>query len=266
MLVSLVVTSLAALRFPPRYVSRPVSCDRNDFAHCRGTVPVASLAQLREPSPSGQQRLVFVGGKGGVGKTSTSSAVAVKLADSGLSTLVVSTDPAHSLGDALMQDLSGGTPVAVNGCDNLYAMEVETTEAVARFREAVGGFRASDLGLGGLAEEVIGQLGLNEFADILDNTPPGLDELLALAEVLALVRGDATAGGDGAGDAELASAGYDRVVFDTAPTGHTLRLLAFPAFLDNLLTKVIVLKGRLRAVLPLLQGVRRPPPRSVWLV
>ncbi|KAL3893077.1 MAG: hypothetical protein SGPRY_014496 [Prymnesium sp.] len=135
-------------------------------------------------------------------------------------------------------------------------MEVDTTESVARFRKAVGGFRASDLGLGGVAEEVISQLGLNEFADILDNTPPGLDELLALAEVLALVRGDASASERSTPGAEqLSSAGYTRVIFDTAPTGHTLRLLAFPQFLDNLLGKVIALKQRLGTAIVLLRPV-----------
>eukprot|EP00966_Prymnesium_polylepis_P051412 1189750-Prymnesium_polylepis.2 len=195
------------------------------------TATASPLSALLESAPETAQRLVFVGGKGGVGKTSTSGALAVRLADEGLATLVVSTDPAHSLSDALMQDVSGGKPVEVDGCANLYGMEIETGEAVARFRDAVGGFRAADLGLGGVAEEVVGQLGLDEFADILDNTPPGLDELLALAEVLALVRGDATAEEAAtAGAAELVSAGFERVVFDTAPTGHTLRLLAFPDF------------------------------------
>ena len=189
------------------------------------------------------QRLVFVGGKGGVGKTSTSSAMAVRFADEGLSTLLVSTDPAHSVSDALAQDLSGGSAIPVAGCENLEVMEVQTDAAVARFREAVGGFRAADLGLGGVAEEALSQLGLDEFADILDNTPPGLDELLSLAEVLELVRNDAGAGG------------YRRIVFDTAPTGHTLRLLAFPEFLDNLLGKVLALKARFSGAIKLLSGV-----------
>ena len=90
---------------------------------CAGSTP-APLAELFEPRPGVAQRLIFVGGKGGVGKTSTSSALAVRLADSGLSTLIVSTDPAHSLSDALAQDVSGGTPLEVDGCTNLMAMEV----------------------------------------------------------------------------------------------------------------------------------------------
>ena len=118
--------------------------------------------------------------------------------------------------------------------------------AVYRFRGAVSGFRASDLGLGGAAEEILSQLGLNEFSDILDNTPPGLDELLALAEVLERVEGGSTAGG---GTANV----YSRIIFDTAPTGHTLRLLAFPEFLNSLVTKLIALKSRLSGAIALLQ-------------
>ena len=125
----------------------------------RCSLEAPPLAELLDDE-SAEQRLIFVGGKGGVGKTTTSSALAVRLADGGLSTLIVSTDPAHSLSDALAQDVSGGSPVAVDGCPALLAMEVQTDEAVARFRSAVGGFRASDLGLGGVAEEVLSKLGL----------------------------------------------------------------------------------------------------------
>jgi len=246
-----VFTLLASHRTLPTRWTSPLPQHRAAAVRC--VAPAATpLASLLEPG-TGQgaaQRLILVGGKGGVGKTSSSSAIAVRLADTGLSTLIVSTDPAHSLSDALMQDVSGGSPVGVAGCENLQAMEVETADAVDRFRAAVSGFRAADLGLGGLAEEVLGQLGLDEFADILDNVPPGLDELLALAETLAVVRG---AEPDSDGAASLT--GFERVVFDTAPTGHTLRLLAFPEFLDNLLGKVVALKARLLAAIGLLKGV-----------
>lgn len=77
---------------------------------------------LNELLTDASQRLVFVGGKGGVGKTTTSSAIAVRCADEGLATLLVSTDPAHSLSDALIQDVSGGTPVDVDGCAGLQVL------------------------------------------------------------------------------------------------------------------------------------------------
>lgn len=260
------VSAGAALNFAPG--GRTQHSRRTVAPACTVDAPQpAGLSTLLQPSTVAQ-RLIFVGGKGGVGKTSTSSSIAVRLADSGLSTLIVSTDPAHSLSDALMQDVGGGKPVVVNGVEGLEAMEVSTEEAAERFRSAIGGFRASDLGLGSVAEELVSKLGLDDLADVLDSIPPGLDELLALAEVLALVQpsgadGAAAAGGTG-GEMEGLSAtakGFDRIVLDTAPTGHTLRLLAFPVFLDNLLTKLISLRSRLQgavALLGALSGVENP--------
>eukprot|EP00292_Cryptomonas_paramecium_P018055 CAMPEP_0113712912 /NCGR_PEP_ID=MMETSP0038_2-20120614/31670_1 /TAXON_ID=2898 /ORGANISM="Cryptomonas paramecium" /LENGTH=98 /DNA_ID=CAMNT_0000639521 /DNA_START=68 /DNA_END=361 /DNA_ORIENTATION=- /assembly_acc=CAM_ASM_000170 len=91
------------------------------------TAPDSSLRRLMDKFGP---KYILVGGKGGVGKTSTSAALAIQFADSGLRTLVLSTDPAHSLGDALMTDLSSGKvlPVAEQG-GNLYALEVDLTEA-----------------------------------------------------------------------------------------------------------------------------------------
>ena len=247
---------------PASALIRPSVALRQPALRTRASAPVCTtalntgrpLVELLDAA-GGQQRLIFVGGKGGVGKTTTSSALAVRLADSGLNTLIVSTDPAHSLSDALMQDVSGGVPVQVDGCASLLAMEVETEEAVARFRKAVGGFRASDLGLGGVAEEVLSKLGLDEFADILDNTPPGLDELLALAETLAVIRSGGSSDDEGAANAALGRESFDRVIFDTAPTGHTLRLLAFPDFLEKLLSKLVALRSRVGGAIALLGGL-----------
>uniref|UniRef100_A0A7R9U218 ArsA/GET3 Anion-transporting ATPase-like domain-containing protein n=1 Tax=Pinguiococcus pyrenoidosus TaxID=172671 RepID=A0A7R9U218_9STRA len=181
----------------------------------------------------GQQQLVFLGGKGGVGKTSTAAALGVTMADRGLSTLVLSTDPAHSLGDALGQDVGGGDAVLVQGTTNLYALEVDGERAVREFQEALEALDAKKIAVTlGLPEDVVAKLGLEDLAGVLNTTPPGLDELVSLAAVIDLA----------------ADAKYDRVVVDTAPTGHTLRLLSLPEFLDNLLTKLLDLRSRLEKI------------------
>ena len=133
-----------------------------------------------------------MGGKGGVGKTTTSAALAVACAEAGHNTLLVSTDPAHSLGDALDVELSGGAVARVEGIvgASLYAVEVEVDEAVQvlaipckptiaplvitpmcmhvqEFKRLVGG--VAD---GGAAKSE-GGLGLSDFADLFDAVPPG---------------------------------------------------------------------------------------------
>ena len=178
-------------------------------------------------------RWCLVTGKGGTGKTTTAAAVAYRLAASGLRTLVISTDPAHSLGDALDVDLgSGALQESVDGpttagasprgricavSENLDALEIDTTEAVEEFRRTISTQNVVDLG----------KLGLTDAQDLLDTVPPGADEFVALARVLDLTEQ------------------YDRVVMDTAPTGHTLRLLSFPDFLDSFLGKLLRLRQRL---------------------
>lgn len=183
-------------------------------------------------------QFVFAGGKGGVGKTSVSASMGVALADRGLKTLVISTDPAHSLGDSFNVSLHGGVPVSIEGTNgNLCGMEVDTVAAVGEFKRLVKDF-ATDKSTG-VGSDVARKLGLGEFADILDNAPPGIDELVALTQVLDLVR----------------NGKFDRVVIDTAPTGHCLRLLGFPEFLDTFLGKVIKLKQRLDSAIDSLRNV-----------
>lgn len=185
-----------------------------------------------------ESQFVFVGGKGGVGKTSVSGALGVKLAKMGLKTLVLSTDPAHSLADALQLGLAGGAPVKIEvGEGELFAMEIDTEGAVEDFQRLAKEFVSE--GSGGVGVDLARKLGLEEFAGLLDNAPPGIDELVALTQVMELVKfGD-----------------FDRVVVDTAPTGHTLRLLNFPEFLDRFLGKVMRLKIRLDSAMETLRKV-----------
>lgn len=96
----------------------------------------SSLTSLMKPSSEGTQ-FVFVGGKGGVGKTSSSSAIAIALSDAGLRTLIVSTDPAHSLGDALDVNLRSGNVVPITTEVNLWALEIDVDAGKRRMHCAI---------------------------------------------------------------------------------------------------------------------------------
>lgn len=172
-------------------------------------------------------RLLLFGGKGGVGKTTCAAAAALALARSspGKRVALLSVDPAHSLGDALATGLSDEARRVRGGPANLLAREVDAASAYARKRES---YRAS---VDALFDVLANGSRLDathdrEIArDLLDLSPPGLDELLALLEVtrglLPSPRPD-----------ETARPGHeppDLLVLDTAPTGHALRLLAAPA-------------------------------------
>lgn len=152
---------------------------------------------------------------------------------------MISTDPAHSLGDVLDQKVSGGEPTPVLGMENLWAMEVDSAKALDKFKELF-----KDLDLNALTEQFGANLdlGLDEITGLLENPPPGIDELIALADVVQLTN---------AADGRK----FDRIVIDTAPTGHTLRLLSFPDFLDSFLGKIIKFQVRLSGLLNTLGGL-----------
>ena len=140
------------------------------------------------------------GGKGGVGKTTCAAGHAVALAAAGHETLVVSTDPAHSLGDALDTSVRAEpTPVT----DRLHAVEIDPASRADRYR-ALAEALAKDMRSVGV------RVSEGDLDALFGGAMPGADEIAALdlfGEYLE---------------------GWDRVVFDTAPTGHTLRLLDLP--------------------------------------
>lgn len=160
------------------------------------------------------RRLLWVGGKGGVGKTTVAAALAVLASRRGRRVLVVSTDPAHSLGDAFDREL-GDAPRRL--LPNLDALEVDPDREVeSHMARVVAQMRRF------AAPEMMAEL---ERQMQLTRQSPGTQEA-ALLERLARLMVDETGG-------------YDLVIFDTAPTGHTLRLLTLPeamaAWTDGLL-------------------------------
>ena len=147
---------------------------------------------------------LFFTGKGGVGKTSVACATAVGLADAGRRVLLVSTDPASNLDEVLGVTL-GARPTAVPGAPNLFAANLDPLAAAAAYRERVVGpyrGRLPDAAIRSMEEQLSGACTV---------------EIATFDEFTALL-------GDPA-----ATAAFDHVLFDTAPTGHTLRLLALPS-------------------------------------
>ena len=118
---------------------------------------------------------IFVGGKGGVGKTTTSSSIATVMAQHRKKVLIISTDPAHNLGDSFQQSF-GAEPTLVNGFENLYAMEVEAKVDPGSFEipEIFG--NSGDQAEGGEASKTF-------WAEALSGMP-GIDEVLVFTKVI----------------------------------------------------------------------------------
>jgi arsenite-transporting ATPase len=153
-------------------------------------------------------RNLFFTGKGGVGKTSVACATAVRLADAGKKVLLVSTDPASNLDEVLGVTL-GNHPTAIPAIATLFAMNLDPEKSAAEYRERmVGPYR-------GLLPEAAVKSMEEQFSGSCTLEIAAFDEFSRLL-----------------GDPK-ATAEFDHVIFDTAPTGHTLRLLTLPSAWDG---------------------------------
>src|SRR5215210_1494991 len=172
-------------------------------------------------------RTILYTGKGGVGETSVAAASARRCAEAGLKTVVVSTDPAHSLSDSLEQEL-GPHPTAAG--DGLWGQEVQAQDEMERNWEAVQDW------LG----ELLADRGVDRISAEELTVPPGMDELFSLLQIKSH---------HDAGE-------FDCVIVDCAPTGETLRLLSFPDVATWWLEKVFPWERKLvAAARPLARGL-----------
>ncbi len=189
----------------------------------RAEAPLQSDGNEPTRISADRTRLILFGGKGGVGKTTCAAAAALAAARGTPQrrVLLLSTDPAHSLADALGTVLTDSPAAVRNGPTNLFARELDAAE---KFRQVRTRYAAAiDSLFDRLTRDRSGTVGVDAGEDrqvmhaLIDLAPPGIDELAAVIDVL-----DAADSGT-----------TDLVVMDTAPTGHALRLLEMPSLVQD---------------------------------
>jgi len=171
-------------------------------------------------------KFILFGGKGGVGKTTMAAASALRFARQypKKKILIFTTDPAPSLGDSLEQNLSN-QPRAIEGVKNLYAMEIDAKQVLKEFKEEYGEDILDILQQGTyLADE--------EVREIFSLDIPGLDEVMGLKKITDFMENEE----------------YELYIVDTAPTGHTLRLLSLPELLDDWIKFLASLRWKYHAM------------------
>jgi len=176
-------------------------------------------------------RVLLFTGKGGVGKTTTAAATALRCADAGLRTLVMSTDPAHSLGDAFGEVL-GPTPTPVS--DHLWGQELDAQE---RMEESWGDIQDYLM-------EIFNWAGLDAIEAEELAVFPGLDEVFSLSDI----------------KTHASSGEWDVLVVDCAPTAETIRFLSLPDILAWYMERLFPVSRRVnKAVAPVLKRVTSLP-------
>ncbi|MDF9746862.1 ArsA family ATPase [Natrinema salsiterrestre] len=212
---------------------------------------------------------VLYGGKGGVGKTTMAAATALDSARGGTRTLVVSTDPAHSLSDTLETDVPA-EPGRIRDDIPLYAAEIDPEAALERGDTPFGGAGA---GTGDETPFAGGGESGSPFSDDDGSGSPfpggegggagplgGLGELLGGESPMDALFGGAMPGADEAAAMQLLleymdDERFDRVVVDTAPTGHTLRLLQLPEIMDTMMGRLVKFRQRISGMVDGVKGM-----------
>jgi arsenite-transporting ATPase len=183
----------------------------------------------------------LVGGKGGVGKTTCAAALGLRSAQCGVPTLVLSTDPAGTLADALGAPL-GGDPRTITGVPSLAAAQLDAAAARHDFVSRFGDVVATIVDRGTYLDR-------EDIRGLVDSTLPGIDETMAVLALADLPDQD----------------DWKRVVLDTAPTGHTLRLLGLPQTFLALIELLDAMQGKHRFMVSALLHRYRPDAADTFI-
>ena len=186
-------------------------------------------------------KLILFGGKGGVGKTSCATATAVELSKSH-KTLLISTDPAHSVSDCLGQHIGNGIHV-VNGIENLSATEILAEQVYADFK------KKNEQELKELFKTST-SLDKEDIDDILGLSIPGIDEVMSLKTIIDLIE-------DGK---------FEKFVVDMAPSGHALQLISSPAMLDQWIKVASKMRWKYRYMITSFSGTYKLDPTDTMLL
>ncbi|MCG2725121.1 MAG: ArsA family ATPase [Elusimicrobia bacterium] len=186
-------------------------------------------------------KLILFGGKGGVGKTTCAVSTGVFLAKE-FKTLLLSTDPAHSISDSLGQQI-GDSIKEVKGIKNLWALEINADKALSEFKTEY----AKEI------REILDtstNLDKDDIESVFSLSIPGLDEVMGFKTVLNLMdKGE-----------------FDKYIIDTAPTGHALRLLTMPQLLDGWIKMLAKIRWKYRYIIKTFSGRYVPDKADDFLL
>jgi arsenite-transporting ATPase len=186
-------------------------------------------------------KLIIFGGKGGVGKTSCAVASALALSEN-FRTLLISTDPAHSVSDCLKQQI-GFNVTKVEGINNLSAIEVIADEALSQFKAAHQTEMKKLL-------STSTNLDNEDIDELLTLSVPGIDEIMSFKTIIDFIE----------------EGHYDKYVLDTAPTGHTLRLISSPKMLDAWIKVAAKMRWKYRYLITSFAGTYKQDEVDTFLL
>ena len=186
-------------------------------------------------------KLILFGGKGGVGKTTCATSASIHLAED-FKTLLISTDPAHSLSDSLGQEFSGEIQ-EVQGVKNLSVLEINAAGALSKFK------LQHEYEIKKILDTST-YLDAEDIDSVFSLPIPGMDEVMGFRTIVDLIE----------------EADFDKYIVDTAPTGHALRLLTLPDLLDDWIKVMAKMRWKYRYMVAAFSGKYEPDEGDNFLL